>query len=102
MPPLVVLNVAEKPSVARSLAEVFAQSPGAVNRPMQRGEAAQVFCSENVRFPDLTRQGSGRPLPPNAGPDVPHTMITTSVRGCLLYTSPSPRDAHESRMPSSA
>ena len=22
--------------------------------------------------------------------------------GCLLYTSPSPRDAHESRMPSSA
>ena len=23
-------------------------------------------------------------------------------RGCLLYTSPSPRDAHESRMPSSA
>ena len=24
------------------------------------------------------------------------------VCGCLLYTSPSPRDAHESRMPSSA
>ena len=23
-------------------------------------------------------------------------------RDCLLYTSPSPRDAHESRMPSSA
>ena len=23
-------------------------------------------------------------------------------RNCLLYTSPSPRDAHESRMPSSA
>ena len=26
----------------------------------------------------------------------------TEVNGCLLYTSPSPRDAHESRMPSSA
>ena len=25
-----------------------------------------------------------------------------TIRGCLLYTSPSPRDAHESRMPSSA
>ena len=25
-----------------------------------------------------------------------------SSRCCLLYTSPSPRDAHESRMPSSA
>ena len=24
------------------------------------------------------------------------------IRLCLLYTSPSPRDAHESRMPSSA
>ena len=26
----------------------------------------------------------------------------TGIRTCLLYTSPSPRDAHESRMPSSA
>ena len=26
----------------------------------------------------------------------------TLAGGCLLYTSPSPRDAHESRMPSSA
>ena len=25
-----------------------------------------------------------------------------SFKNCLLYTSPSPRDAHESRMPSSA
>ena len=24
------------------------------------------------------------------------------IRGCLLYTSPSPRDVEESRMPSSA
>ena len=28
--------------------------------------------------------------------------IATPPKGCLLYTSPSPRDAHESRMPSSA
>ena len=27
---------------------------------------------------------------------------TTGLQTCLLYTSPSPRDAHESRMPSSA
>ena len=27
---------------------------------------------------------------------------TGELEGCLLYTSPSPRDAHESRMPSSA
>ena len=28
--------------------------------------------------------------------------VTTHADSCLLYTSPSPRDAHESRMPSSA
>ena len=27
---------------------------------------------------------------------------TSHEKACLLYTSPSPRDAHESRMPSSA
>ena len=32
-----------------------------------------------------------------------HNVPTTDrSKGCLLYTSPSPRDAHESRMPSSA
>ena len=28
--------------------------------------------------------------------------VGKNIRICLLYTSPSPRDAHESRMPSSA
>ena len=28
--------------------------------------------------------------------------VEGDLRSCLLYTSPSPRDAHESRMPSSA
>ena len=30
------------------------------------------------------------------------TMIDTSIKSCLLYTSPSPRDKRQSRMPSSA
>ena len=36
--------------------------------------------------------------------DHDHVIITNHGRGesCLLYTSPSPRDAHEPRMPSSA
>ena len=29
-------------------------------------------------------------------------VVAVSAYSCLLYTSPSPRDAHESRMPSSA
>ena len=31
-----------------------------------------------------------------------HKNIANSIKACLLYTSPSPRDAHESRMPASA
>ena len=37
--------------------------------------------------------------------DIPKEVVRTQEMGdycCLLYTSPSPRDAHESRMPSSA
>ena len=30
------------------------------------------------------------------------TVIETDILPCLLYTSPSPRDVEESRMPSSA
>ena len=30
------------------------------------------------------------------------SQLVDSMDACLLYTSPSPRDAHESRMPSSA
>ena len=33
---------------------------------------------------------------------LPTTMVSERERGCLLYTSPSPRDRQKSRMPSSA
>ena len=33
---------------------------------------------------------------------VKNILTDIEAGGCLLYTSPSPRDAHESRMPSSA
>ena len=33
---------------------------------------------------------------------VNNKIMKASYKVCLLYTSPSPRDAHESRMPSSA
>ena len=34
--------------------------------------------------------------------DLPVFDTVKEAKDCLLYTSPSPRDAHESRMPSSA
>ena len=33
---------------------------------------------------------------------MPRTDLNVTVKGCLLYTSPSPRDRQKSRMPSSA
>ena len=39
---------------------------------------------------------------PNDREGLPVFGIMDSIMGCLLYTSPSPRDVEESRMPSSA
>jgi hypothetical protein len=54
-----VLNVAEKPSVARALAGVLAGMPGTQDRGMRR-EGAQIFTHENVQFPSVYSQGEGR------------------------------------------
>ena len=49
-----------------------------------------VIDTQKIKFnkPDKVKGGS--------------YMSLAEYNGCLLYTSPSPRDAHESRMPSSA
>ena len=77
-----ILNVAEKPSVARALASVFSRMPGTVDRGMRR-EEHQIFTHENVTFTNVFIQGNGQLL---NGPQCPHTMITTSVRGHLAST----------------
>lgn len=56
-----VLNVAEKPSVARALVQVFARMPGTRDRGMRR-EAHQIFTQENVNFPNVMLQGDGRTI----------------------------------------
>lgn len=59
MPQITVLNVAEKPSVARALAGVFSRMQGSQERPMQRRDA-QIFTHENVCFPSVMNQGNGQ------------------------------------------
>lgn len=69
---VVILNVAEKPSVARGLVEVLSNMAG---RPSSStpGQSVynHVFTVPDVRFPD----------PRNPRGDVPHTMVMTSVTG---------------------
>jgi DNA topoisomerase-3 len=81
----VVLNVAEKPSVARALAGVFSRMPQSQEEGVMRREAAQIF-THTVVFPDVYSQAqtnNGARQGQANGPPVPHTMITTSVRGHL-------------------
>ncbi len=79
---LTVLNVAEKPSVARALASVFDQIPQSRNQPPIPNQAAQIFVIDNVQFPSITTQGSGTVIQHNNS-NSPHKMIVTSVRGHL-------------------
>ena len=53
--------------------------------PFNIMEAAYILENAYKSFPDKTVH-----------------IIDVDSENCLLYTSPSPRDAHESRMPSSA
>ena len=51
---------------------------------------------ETTEEADLTVRGL------MAGSQSVTSFVLSLLQACLLYTSPSPRDAHESRMPSSA
>ena len=57
----IVLNVAEKPSVARALQQVFGRLPGASSSPMERGQGGQqIFHHQGVTFPLIHAQGHGQ------------------------------------------
>jgi DNA topoisomerase-3 len=79
---ITILNVAEKPSVARALAAVFSQIPQSRDLGPIRGEAAQIFAIDNVLFPSVTTQGNGNMIHGN-NYNRSHKMIVTSVRGHL-------------------
>ena len=83
-----VLNVAEKPSVARALASVFNRMPGARDGGMRREAANQIFTHDNVCFPNVYAQGDGRPIHgPGMISDVPGILfcgLISRTADCLL------------------
>ena len=61
-------------------------------------------ASEGTRLTAGAGLNTQRPFYDETSPDIgnPNLISERSTYGCLLYTSPSPRDATLSRMPSSA
>ena len=53
-------------------------------------------------FPEYLDALEAMPRAVDVATHVPHGAVRAYVMGCLLYTSPSPRDRQKSRMPSSA
>ena len=97
--------IAEKPSVGREIAQIL----GARTRQdgYYEGNGYCVtwtfghFCT--LKTPDNYRP-DWKKWDLNSLPMLPEKFETKvkNDKGCLLYTSPSPRDRQKSRMPSSA
>ena len=84
------------------LSRLFANRLNGIDAVYLSTEEVKKFCpiintSPNIRYPVL-----GGTLQRRAGTARHDAVAWGYARGCLLYTSPSPRDATLSRMPSSA
>ena len=72
------------------------------------GESATLTDEEHQRVIRLTSEAANGRVPVIAGAGSNETRVSikyaqhAKAMGCLLYTSPSPRDKRQSRMPSSA
>ena len=64
-----------------------------------RNMLAKMARYEYLLFLDCDTKVAGKKFIKNY---VPHLDKQKTINGCLLYTSPSPRDRQKSRMPSSA
>ena len=66
----------------------------------QDGKAHDLYYNQDAAAIVVMIQGNGCPIVRNAWSDF--KAVRDEFEGCLLYTSPSPRDLSTSRMPSSA
>ena len=68
-----------------------------VRKEVQKGEVRQIEADLVISFKVFREKFGSRVLL-----DASKLIIETHYIDCLLYTSPSPRDKRQSRMPSSA
>ena len=75
--------------------------PAIIDRDADGGEPVGIFESGAILLYLAEKTGKLMPVS-GTGRKTVMEWLMWQMGGCLLYTSPSPRDAHESRMPSSA
>ena len=85
-----------------SLLDGASQLPAMVERAKELGMPALALTDHGVMYGaiELLKLCKGAGVKPIIGNEM--YVINGSIDDCLLYTSPSPRDVEESRMPSSA
>ena len=87
------------------IAQDFTNSIGSIIRIHKNGEYPKdnPFIKGNNWLPELFQIGVRNPQGMTLDPQTKTIYISNhGPKGCLLYTSPSPRDKRQSRMPSSA
>ena len=72
------------------------QEVSAWSKQLKDAEDALVMSLDELSFLPLGGTAVG------TGINCPNDFSEESIKSCLLYTSPSPRDRQKSRMPSSA
>ena len=70
-----------------------------MSKPDQMSQS-YVMSDDAVRFATMIMAGQG--VSNEDATVIAECLVEADLRGCLLYTSPSPRDRQKSRMPSSA
>ena len=100
-------SLIERKSVFDGLKEGIGIGAGSRDREFLKGSPLAPFQGGRRRSAgNAVIDGRGQAIDIGPGSEIAIEILLGRRKavgqGCLLYTSPSPRDAHESRMPSSA
>ena len=97
-------QIDELPRNSKELMEKVINNPEAMDGSPELNIAHKMTVKEYEEFTPYSQrleENWGKP-PGNLNSDGQNLLIYGKHFGCLLYTSPSPRDQRSSRMPSSA
>ena len=104
-PCFAVLSLSYLPENASKHTKLKRTSMYVLEHFIQQSSYVRVYMSSNREYSQTQNSTAQQRNPPCTKQQSPYTQQETKhvpIRVCLLYTSPSPRDKRQSRMPSSA